>query len=206
MSSANIIAQAFLSAAERYPELRSAWINTSIEIGGKVPASKLIESVQRIGELDMLLRSMEDDFFSSDPEAYHILALQYQVTLSEFWIGAMYEVVRLLRGRNLGHSSKEFLSLAHDLRLVRIPLEKHEIAADEKLTAPLQMTRKYDQDRCEDIYIYDKKDPARARINPMAISKGGSVAWQVIDIAKSKTYWIERRKIADTVLTLWAKN
>jgi hypothetical protein len=206
VSSANIIAQAFLSAAERYPELRRAWINTSIEIGGKVPASKLTESVQRIGELDMLLRSMEDDFFSSDTEENHILALQYQVTLSEFWIGAMYEVVRLLKGRNLGHSSKEFSTLAHDLRLVCIPLEKHEIAADEKLTAPLKMTRNYDQGRCNDIYIYDKKDPARARINPMGISKGGSVAWHVIDIAKSKTYWIERRKIADTVLKLWPKN
>ena len=49
------------------------------------------------------------------------------------------EIFGLLRTRKLVLDNPAFETLAHDLELLRIPLEKHEIAADKKLTEPLLM-------------------------------------------------------------------
>ena len=51
----------------------------------------------------------------------------YNKMFSEMWIGSVYETIRLLRSRGLVERTEKFEGLAHDLRLLRIPLDKHEI-------------------------------------------------------------------------------
>jgi hypothetical protein len=53
-----------------------------------------------------------------------LLSAHYQLMLSELWVGAVYEIFRLLidSKRKLTPESDAITSLAHDLRLLRIPL------------------------------------------------------------------------------------
>ena len=50
------------------------------------------------------------------------------------WVGSLYETLRLLEDRKLVADSEELRALAHGLRLLRIPLEKHEITSQGQLT------------------------------------------------------------------------
>jgi hypothetical protein len=57
-----LITAAFILARSRYPELDKTWVSISVRVGGLLPNSLLMASVQRTVELDMVLRCMEDDF------------------------------------------------------------------------------------------------------------------------------------------------
>ncbi|AOL03568.1 hypothetical protein WI95_06300 [Burkholderia contaminans] len=61
--------------------------------------------------------------------------------LSELWVGSAYEIVRLLDERKLAPASMDFTELHDELRTIRVPVEKHEIARDRKLQAPLEFMR-----------------------------------------------------------------
>ena len=104
----------------------------------------------------MVLRCMEDDFQAETPPISEvgINPFHYQAMLSELWIGAIYEVFRLLIDRKLAPNDQTFTAIAHELRLLRISLEKHEIAADRKLLGPLQMTRQPPKNNESDLYSY----------------------------------------------------
>ena len=121
-------------------------------------------------------------------------AFHYQKMLSDLWIGSLYEAFRLLIDRKIAPTDNEFLKLAHELRLLRIPLEKHEIAADRKLPDPLLLIRTPSSDVANDYYEYSSSDPTKAHIMPSGISGRGSVMWQVIDATNAiKSFWIERK-------------
>jgi hypothetical protein len=62
-----------------------------------------------------------------------MMAFHYQKMLADLWIGSLYETTRMLIERKLAPDTDEYRSLAHAFRLIRIPLEKHEIALDHKL-------------------------------------------------------------------------
>jgi hypothetical protein len=127
-----------------------------------------------------------------------------QRSLSELWIGAAYEIFRLLKERRLMEESDAFTSLAHDLRILRVPLEKHEIATDNKLASSLKMQKHPPRNKEADIYIYSKSHKTRAHIMPMAVSRRGSLMWQVIDVVLDRTYWLERRELSERVVSLWS--
>jgi hypothetical protein len=95
--------------------------------------------------------------------------------------------------------------LAEDFRLLRVSIEKHEIAKDRNLTAPLQMQKIPVQGNASDLYEYSKKDPRRGHIMPRGISSRGSLMWQVIDVQKKAVdeRWIERRALSDRLINLW---
>jgi hypothetical protein len=95
-------------------------------------------NVQDAGRLDAVIRSMEDEFDVGDPAQHVVLSLL--TMLSSQWISTGYEVLRVLKERN-PLSSTDFLELEHDFRLVRVGLQKHEIALDKKLSGPVDMTR-----------------------------------------------------------------
>jgi hypothetical protein len=122
--------------------------------------------------------------------------------LSELWIGAVYEVFRLLIKRELAPDADAFRALAHELRLLRIPLEKHEIAADRKLSGPLPMQRHPPNNDETDSYQYSKSDAQRAHIMPSAISPRGSVMWHVLDVGVGNSYWLERRAVSERMVAL----
>jgi hypothetical protein len=204
MTVTQLITIAFRLAASRYPDLHQTWVKASFQIGSLLPNSLLVSSVQRAGQLDMVLRCMEDDF-SLPPEGAKedaIFSGDCQIMLSELWIGVVYEIFRLLIERKLAFDNDEFMALAHDLRLLRIPLEKHEIAADRKLSGPLLMRKHPSNNDETDRYRYLNQDAQRAHIMPTGISGRGSVMWNVIDVEASKSYWLERRALSERIVVV----
>lgn len=207
MKVGGLIQTAFRQASIRNPDLHAAWVTASYRLGGLLPASTLVSSVQRAGELDQLIRCMEDEFsFNQDnqkPSQEPDFSFHYQVMLSELWITEMYEIFRLLKDRKLEPSNNEFDNLAHHLRLLRVPIDKHEIAGDRKLEVPLMMKRYPPKDDDSDIYHYSKDDPGRSHIMPSGVSRRRAVMWQVLDIATGETFWIERRTLAEKIIALY---
>jgi len=127
----------------------------------------------------------------------------WQLMLSEVWVGRFYEHLRLLKDRKLLPNDGVIEALQEDFRLLRVPIEKHEISSQGQLKAPLQLQRQPPQGKPSDLYEYDKTDPVRAHIMPRSVSRRGSVMWQVIDLKKNQDRWIERRELSDRILQLW---
>jgi hypothetical protein len=196
---------AFRLAASRCPELHKTWISISVRVGGLLPNSRLIASVQRTGELDMVLRCMEDDYSPPQEGAGEadLFSCHYQKTLSELWVGDAYEIFRLLTTERKLALDSDVLALARDLKLLRIPLEKHEIADDKKLPGPLLMQRHPPNDDETDSYHYSHSDAQKAHIMPSGISSRGSVMWNVIDVKSKSSYWLERRALSERIVALW---
>lgn len=146
---------------------------------------------------------MEDEYTSvALREEIHPWVAEPLASLSEMWIGQVYEIVRLARERKLIADSDFFEALAHDFRLLRVPMEKHEIAQDRSLMASVPMSRTPAREGDVD-YRYDKKDPLRAHVMPTGISQRGSMQWLAIDISAALSQrWIERRDLSDRVLQL----
>jgi hypothetical protein len=178
-SVSNLIDQAFAEAASRNLEQRGAWLNISVKIGGLLPSSLLIVTLQKIGNLDLLLRAMEEEFRQSPNRDGTRLAM-----LSERWIAATYEVFRLLKARRL-YSGETFENLERDLKLIRIPLEKHEIPEEWMLDGATEMTRTPPNNDASDFYEYvpGQKDPLRAHIMPSAL-RDGSFAGRFLTLVR----------------------
>jgi hypothetical protein len=130
-------------------------------------------------------------------------AYSYQLMISELWVGHVYEIFRLLKIRDLVSQSDEFQSLAHLLELLRMTIDKHEIAKDKKLEAPVQMKRCPPRNDDSDFYEYSKRDLQRGHIMPTRTSHRGSVMWQVLDIVSDETFWIERRQLSERIIALF---
>jgi hypothetical protein len=201
------ISLAFGIAAARYPHLPERWVSASIRIGSQLPHSILMASIQRIGRVDMLLRAMEDELDGSQPpkpDDIEFMALDYQSSLSEDWIGSIYEITRLRKERNLVLPDSPEVEIARILRLLRMPLDKHEIANGPGLKVPLAMERSPPSGEARDRYVYDRNDPTRGHIMPTGVSARGSLMWHAIDGATLEATWFERRTIADALLDAWA--
>jgi hypothetical protein len=207
MDVSKLIAEAFAQASHKYASLHGSWIQVSVRVGGLLPHSLLMFSIQRDGSLDLVLRCMEDEaaarMQSGKDHGFH---LHNQKMLSEFWVGSVYEWVRLLydNKRKIGPDNDEVRALKHNLTLLRIPLEKHEIANDRDLNEPIEFQRHPPTGVDTDIYQYAKKDPQRAHIMPSGVSPRGSMMWQVIDVRKNnEECWIERRSLSERIIALW---
>jgi hypothetical protein len=204
-SATPLVVAAFRQANIRHASLHQSWVEISHRVGGLLPRSLLGASIQRFGELDLLIRCMEDEFHSlpGDNEAIDLFKAHYLLILSELWIGSVYEAFRLIKERKLIAQEEQFINIEHDLRILRIPLEKHQIAADSKLSQPLQMQSIPPNNDATDLYEYSKGDPKRTHIMPTGISARGAAMWQVIDLIRNDNRWIERRDLSDRVLSLW---
>ena len=147
---------------------------------------------------------MEDELSQRIATATESFAFHYQKMISDYWIGSVYETFRLLRDRNLADASSAFASILSDLELIRMPLDKHELAKDRRLDAPLPMMRSPPNNDASDVYVYDPKDDKRAHIPVVRISRAtGSVIWNGIDVVSKTDRWIERRDLADRIVALW---
>ena len=204
ISPSQLITLAFRTAVERKMEFHKTWTAKSLRLGSLLPDSLLITSIQQAGELDILVRCMEDDPLPTADNASDIdlLSFSYRCMLSTFWVGITYEVCRVLDSRKLLPESDELKSLAYDLKLLRIPLEKHEIANDKKLAAIVQTARtpSFGEDRGR--YSYARNDKRKAHIMPSGVSERGSQVWQVVDALSQESYWIERQSLSDRFLAL----
>ncbi len=199
------IAAALGLVQSRHRDVWQRWVTVSHKIGGHLPESLLVVSVQHMGKLDMLLRCMEDERRCFRDDGVDLNLCDFQVILSQAWVGGVYEIVRLLddQSRKLESGAEGLKALHHDLRLIRVPLEKHELAGDRKLKDPLTMQRRPPRDNASDTYVYDMNNPRRAHIMPAGVSENGSVKWEATDVEASVSNWLERRSLADRFLELW---
>lgn len=144
-----------------------------------------------------------DNSRHQEPTYDEILSFNCQVMLSEIWICNSYEVFRLLQHRKLVDQNDAFEALAHDLKLLRIPIEKHEIANDRKLSAPLKMQRLPREGEVTSHYEYSKSDPRKAHIMGAGLSGRGSVMWEAMDGASGNSHWLERLSLSERIISLW---
>ena len=197
---------AFAEAFNRHRQIAQAWTTISPWIGGRLPHSLLMVSIQREGRVDVVLRCLEDEcaaYHARRETPKNILIFDHLRTLSDYWLSAMYETFRLLQSRGLADKGEAFASIFHELELVRMGIDKHEIPKDQKLVEPLAMVRVPALPHDKEGYIYDKNDPKRGHIMPMGMSERGSPMWQVIDHLADRSFWIERCNLSDRMLDLW---
>ena len=87
--------------------------------------------------------------------------------LSRMWVSDAYEVARLLKTRRLVTGNESLNELEHDFKLVRITLDKHEIANDQRMKPryePLEMQTMDAYGIATGTYPYRRDDPERAHI------------------------------------------
>jgi hypothetical protein len=176
------LVRVFALAKARQGSLAETWLRISHRVGSRLPASLLSVSIQGDGEIDLVLRCLEDEQaqrIAVGREA-GLFDMGYLRKLSIYWVGSMYETFRLLKQRTLSGTSPVFTELFSDLELLRMPLEKHELAKDKKtLKEPLSMVRQPQNNDATDHYSYDPNDDSRAHIMPSGLSnRGGRRSWR----------------------------
>jgi hypothetical protein len=209
------IASAFQIAKAKYNVEHASWTNLSARLAGRFSLPIAMISLQRQGDQDLLLRCMEDEFQANKAaettdQSGVDYTFHYQVMLSESWIVGCYEILRAFRQRddegNLGADGvsalETFKSIFSDLKLLRMPIAKYEIAKDNRMKEPLTMRAIPPNKDATDEHIYDKKDPTRSHIMPTGMSGRGSMMWLVLDHSVPREYWVERRDLADRLLAL----
>ncbi len=137
------------------------------------------------------------------------LDFHYQCILSQNWVCGAYEIFRLLKSRELIHGNPGFEALAHDLRLLRIPFDKHQIAADGKLPGPLTFRSLPPPFHETQYYRYDPDDPLRGFDMLLGVSADGSVMWNTVDGTNGETKWLVRSALSDRIIDVfepYAKN
>lgn len=202
-SVSELILSSYQLAAQQQASITQAWIQGSHRLGGALSNSGLHIAIQRVGRLDAVLRCMEEELVGEGlSDAIRPWIAEPLGALSEIWVGQVYEIIRLSKERKLVPDSSFLTTLAHDFRLLRITIEKHEIAQDRSLSEPIGMFRVPAKEDDVD-YMYDKKDPQRSHIMPTEISARGSLQWLALDVSNFPSQrWIERRELSDRVLQL----
>lgn len=190
----------------QYPELHKKWVAISFQMGNP---SKLMLSVQQGGRIDLLLRSLEDEFTASmkenDGQPEEIgWSVDFMNLLSETWVCHFYEIFRILKN---GDKEDARIKEVHDrLKLLRIPFAKHEIAEDKKrLKEPVSLYAY--PPRPDDVpVVYDKNDPEKIHRMPAGWNtETGSFSWYVTDLKNKSSYWISRRELSNEILALLSK-
>ncbi len=201
-SVSDLMGTALVLARQQHSSTIKAWVGASFLVGGLLPKSMVMASVQRIGELDVMLRCMEDEAQADMKRVQeNMWTTNLHFMLSGVWVCELYEVFRLLKSRGLVVGSDAFDLLTNDLRALRVTISKHEIAADRKLPGPILMKPEGADDA--DAYEYRPGDPQRAHIMGMGLSARGSVTWQAIDgTSVGSPRWLERRSLSERTLQL----
>lgn len=195
----DLISTGFLDARKKYPDLYKIWINGSHRLGRKLPNSLLLYSVQKSGELDLLLRNIEDDV-QLGLSINYLLSNHYLSFLSELWVFYVYEIFRIL---NKFEASDDVVAVFNDLELLRVSLAKHELPKDKKLVQAISMQRYPKKNDATDNYQYSKEDAQRSHIMPTGISPRGSVMWCATNVIDQTSCWIERLELSDRIINIF---
>ncbi len=213
--------QNIFAAKQQHPLEAQLWHNLSLSTGHILPRSHLIAQVQNLGDLDCLLRAMEPevlDFINSQREACSLtpeaLALTHILLLSRLWIYDAYEIVRTINEANNYTPQSSWYEPYCLLTLVRVPLAKHQLPHEGKISAPVEMTTfqtELDKTLPLENFVhtltYDPKDKLRSHIPvTAACTQTGSLQWLCIDFKERRQLWVSRRQIADLILNIKGSN
>lgn len=201
----------FNVARAKYRAENEAWVQLSYRLSGRFNLDAAVPSIQREGDLDILLRCLEDEFNTNNDASGMDFSFHYQMMFSETWIVGCYEILRAFQQRDRdaakdGRATSgvselgAFKSIFADFELLRMPIAKFEIAKDSNLQ-PRPMRRVGDGE-AKPIEFYDPKDPSRFHIMPTGVSPRGSAVWLALDVRNSRQHWVERRDLADRLLSL----
>ena len=202
----------FNVARAKYRAENEAWVQLSARLCGRFNLVTALPSIKREGDLDILLRCLEDEVDTNKDTSGMDFSIHYQLMFSETWIVGCYEILRAFQQRDseAGKAGKptsgvselhEFKSILTDFELLRMPITKFEIAKDRNLAQPLAMRRVGDNETKPNLF-YDPKDPARYHIMSTGVSPRGSAMWRALDVRTSREHWVERRDLADRLLSL----
>ena len=202
----------FNVARAKYRAENKAWVDLSHRLSGRFKLVGVVPTLQVQGDLDILLRCLEDERNTNEDASEVDWSLHYQMMFSELWIVGCYEILRAFDqrdrdadkagGATSGVSELDaFKSIFADFELLRMPIAKFEIAKDKQLGQPLRMGRVGDEE-IKSIKFYDPKDPGRCHIMPKGVSERGSAVWLALDGRNLRQYWVDRRDLADRLLSL----
>jgi hypothetical protein len=204
-----LVVAAFAVSRMKNENIYKQWVAASWRTGAKIPESMAMASIQRVGEIDTVCRSLEDELLQEPPALNEMdFRDSYLMMFAELWIGSAYAISFALKERKILTDLPEFLELAQDLRLVRVQLEKHQIASDRTfLKEPIQLSTgpSKEGEAPERIVQYDKDDPLRAHIGRKGVSSRRSPMWEVIELKTKTMRWVERRTLADKMLEIFVR-
>lgn len=195
---------ALAQARFRYDQIAQRWINLSFKLSGLTDVS-FLTNVQADGELDVLLRALEDWSAKNVDHPDIPLHGNLQFTLSRAWLLSVYETLRVaVRGN--GKDNEALVALFRKVELVRMPLAKGEIAKAKSSKSPIHLVREGDDPQTQS-EEYKAGDPSY--IPPMTMTPAsGSFGWVVVDIAlidsdRDPIRHITRRELSDELLALF---
>jgi len=206
MTVGELLVATFMAARAADQKLGERWVAVSWRVGSFLPNSLIMATVQRLGEIDAVCRAIERELMSNPPvEGELDLRYPYCSMMSEVWIGTAYSICYILKHRKL-RGDPDFVSLAEDLRMIRVQLEKHELPSDRDLKEPLAMVRSplRDDEIEPSVYLYDRRDEKRAHIGRRGLSSRWSSMWEVIDVGSNTSRWLERLDISDRFLAAFS--
>ena len=178
----------------------------SWRVGSQLPQSLLSISIQKLGEVDLVCRALENELVTQPVKDGEMdLRPNYLSVLSEWWIGSAYAVCYTLKNRRI-LSDAEFLRLADELRMIRVQIEKYEVPSDRGLAEPLHFspTQLRPDEKEPPVYVYDKTDRLRSHIPRRGVSSRRSMMWEVFDVKLDASEWFERLELSDRMLALLA--
>jgi hypothetical protein len=206
MTVRNYLFAAQALASQKFPEIQQQWVSLSIRLGGLIPRSLLMLAVQRCGQMDMLLRVMEAEVAESSRDGMDLgFGADVQCSFSEAWIGKAYSILFILSDRGITRECIQFRELLGDLRLLRVTIEKFEIASDRRLPAGgLEFQAVGDGPPSR--FIYDHQDTRRGHIMPSRVdAETGALSWCALEVGDPhQERWLNRQRLADQMLALSA--
>jgi hypothetical protein len=90
----------FNTARAKYGAENEAWVLLSARLSGRFNLATAMPSIQREGDLDILLRCLEDEFTTRKNEPVIDTSGHYQMMFSETWIVGCYEILRAFQQRD----------------------------------------------------------------------------------------------------------
>lgn len=197
-----LVTKAFAQASLGQRQIHERWIKVSTKLGNLIPQSSLLVSVQSLGNLDTVIRMMEEEAIhrkDTDPFA-EAVAWNHKRLLSEMWVSSAYEIIRLLHYKKLTPITSELNELLFDLELLRMPTEKVALTRGRKQSTqiamkPVLVTRNNSDS------IYEMQDSHRAHILPAGTSGRGSHLWLIVDENLNTEEWVERINLSDQFLS-----
>lgn len=214
----DLIARSFHLARSKYLSENRAWIDLAGALAGRSGILPLLMGVQRVGELDLVMRAMEDEFLAR--AAQDPFASNYQLVFAETWVVACYEALRAFKQRDEEReklakkdgiqpetdalsNTADFKVVFRQFELLRMPIAKYEVASERKMDGRSILMRTVGEGPHRE-FLYTRSDPARFHIMPTVIGPNGRIGWYATDHLnkQQQTVWIERRVLSDKVLGL----